>query len=127
MNNAEKAGHKICGHNIKRFDIPFMWKRMLVHGINPPTCINNFGKKPWEVTALDTAEIWSGGAWQESFTSLETLSALFGIHSPKSTMQADRVHHEYWAGNVSDIGSYCEGDVVAQMDVFEAVNKTGAI
>ena len=127
INNAEKAGYKICGHNIKRFDIPVLWKRMLVHGINPPNSINNFGKKPWEITALDTAEIWSNGIWQESFTSLETLSILFGIKSSKNEIQANQVHEIYWNKGILDIVPYCEGDVVAQMDVFESINKIGAL
>jgi DNA polymerase elongation subunit (family B) len=130
INNADKHGFKLCGHNIKRFDLPFLWKRMLVNGINPPNSVNNFNKKPWDVTAIDTAELWSNGAWQESFTSLETLTALFGIPSPKAEMQADKVHDEFWlhgSGSHGAIARYCEGDVIALMDVFDAINKTGAL
>ena len=128
INNAERAGWKLCGHNVRRFDIPFLWKRMLTHKIQPPGLINSWGKKPWEMTTIDTAELWSGGVWQESFTSLDTLSALFDIPSPKATMQASRVHGLYWStGNKDfsvDIAEYCEGDVIAVMDIVDNIIKT---
>jgi len=93
INNAERQGWRICGHNIKRFDIPFLWKRMLTNKIAPPNLISAIGKKPWEITAIDTAELWSGGVWQESFASLDTLSALFDIPSPKEIMHGSRVEY----------------------------------
>ena len=122
INNAEKAGWKICGHNIKRFDISFLWKRMLINKISPPGLISSWGKKPWEITAIDTAELWSGGVWQESFASLDALSALFEIPSPKEVMHGSRVHDTYWVEkNYSKIATYCEGDVHAVMDVLSAI------
>jgi DNA polymerase elongation subunit (family B) len=122
INNAQKAGWQLCGHNIKRFDIPFLWKRMLSHKIAPPPLISAWGKKPWEMTSVDTAELWSGGVWQESFASLDTLSALFDIPSPKEVMQASRVHATYWEEkDYTKIAKYCEGDIHATMDIMSQI------
>ena len=37
---------KLCGHNIKGFDVPCLAKRMIYNGINPPQIISVWNKKP---------------------------------------------------------------------------------
>ncbi|MGB1000318.1 MAG: 3'-5' exonuclease, partial [Flavobacteriales bacterium] len=46
--------YAFCGHNIKEFDLPFICRRMLVHGIALPDMLNLAGKKPWEIHHIDT-------------------------------------------------------------------------
>ena len=41
--------HKLCGHNSKEFDIPFIARRMIINNIQLPDKLNLFGKKPWEI------------------------------------------------------------------------------
>src|ERR1700728_799705 len=52
---------RFCGHNIKEFDIPFLCRRMVINGIPLPLCMQLSGKKPWEMTHLDTLEMWKFG------------------------------------------------------------------
>jgi len=122
INNATKKGFRLGGMAIKRFDVPYLWKRMLINKINPPTILNAIGKKPWEINFIDLSDIWSGGAWQESYTSLDIMSAVFNIASPKAEMQASRVHEEFWFGTDRHIiEKYCSADVSAEMDITRQI------
>ena len=53
-----KTKHKLCGHNSKEFDIPFIARRMIIHNMPLPDKLNLFGKKPWEIPHLDTMDLW---------------------------------------------------------------------
>lgn len=69
---------RLCAHNGKEFDFPFLCRRMLVHCIPIPSALAFAGKKPWEVPHLDTMEMWMFGN-RKYYTSLELLAALFDI------------------------------------------------
>lgn len=43
----------LVGHNIKNFDIPFLAKRYLYHGLPVPHTLRTAGKKPWELVHVD--------------------------------------------------------------------------
>lgn len=110
---------RLCGHALKRFDIPYICKRGLINGLELPSLLVIHDKKPWELTFVDTADIWSHGAWQEGFTSLDTLTCVLGIPSPKSDIDGSEVGHVYWVENdLPRIVRYCENDVSATLQVM---------
>lgn len=110
----QMPGAKLTGHNIKRFDMPFIFKRGMILGLDIPDMVNVIDKKPWEIPFIDTADIWSNGVWQESFTSLDTLTAVMGIPSPKSDIDGSQVTTVYWQEkDLERIVEYCERDVAA--------------
>jgi hypothetical protein len=118
MNNADKNGMYLGGHTICNFDVPYLWKRMLANGINPPDSINVWDKKPWDLKFFDISKVWSDGSWKESFTSLDTMCAVFGVDTPKGELKGSMVHHSYWRENgIENIKKYCESDVIATMSV----------
>ena len=118
INNADRSGMFLGGHTIMNFDIPFLWKRMLANGLNPPGMINVWDKKPWDLKFFDISKMWSNGSWKESFTSLDTMSAIFGVDTPKGELKGSMVHQSYWRENgIETIKTYCEGDVRATMEV----------
>jgi 3'-5' exonuclease len=117
MDGMNKNGVKLFGHNIKRFDIPFLCKRAFINGIEPAIPLQVWDKKPWEITATDSSELWSFGAWQEGFTSLELLCTVLGLPTPKDAMRGDQVHGEFYNGNVEGIKEYCQKDVLALVRV----------
>ena len=104
--------------------MPFTWKRMLINKITPPRAINFIGVKSWDIHAVDIAELWGGGVWQEGFTSLDTMSAVSGIASPKGETEAKMVHELHWNGEHDRIIKYCEGDVIATMEVAKSIYNT---
>lgn len=113
-----------CGHNIKEFDIPYIGRRMLIHGMTLPPLLDLRGKKPWESRhLLDTMEMWSFGD-RKNYTSLKLLAALFGIPSPKDDIDGSEVGRVFWSDNDLDrIAVYCEKDVVATANVFFALTQ----
>jgi predicted PolB exonuclease-like 3'-5' exonuclease len=117
MNGMAKNNVKLFGHNIKRFDIPFLCKRAFINKIEPAIPLQIWDKKPWEIAATDTSELWSFGAWQEGFTSLDLLCAVLDIQSPKDAMKGDEVHYNFYDGNIEGIKTYCQKDVISLIRV----------
>ena len=112
------AKHLLCGHNSKEFDFPFIARRMIIHGIELPYKLNLFGKKPWEISHLDTMELWKFGDYKH-FTSLKLLANILGIPSPKQDIDGSKVRQVYYEEQDLDrIITYCELDVVTTAQVF---------
>lgn len=110
--------HSFCGHNIKEFDIPYICRRALVNNVRLPDCLQIAGKKPWELNFIDTMDLWKFGDYK-TFTSLKTLTALFGIPTPKDDIDGSEVARVYYQEhNIKRIATYCEKDVVATIQVF---------
>jgi len=117
LNRNMASGNKLCAHNGKEFDFPWIARRMLINRIPLPNCLQLAGKKPWEVPHLDTLEMWKFGDYKH-YTSLNLLAEAFGIPSPKSTMAGNLVGENYWQKNALDeIVKYCSEDVKALADL----------
>ncbi|MBS1486184.1 MAG: 3'-5' exonuclease [Bacteroidetes bacterium] len=118
IDKADPAKIKLCAHNGKEFDFPYLSRRMLVNGIALPPLLNLSGKKPWEVPHLDTMEMWKFGD-NKHYTSLDLLLALFDIPSSKGTMDGSQVNEVYYKEkNLSKITTYCVADVVAIAQLY---------
>ena len=121
-NNFPQDSLRLCAHNGKEFDFPYLCRRMLVHGIPLPPALDMAGKKPWEVQHLDTMEMWKFGD-RKSFTSLHLLATLLGIPSSKEFMQGHEVNHYYYKeSNLDKIADYCVQDVVVTAQLFLRMN-----
>ncbi|MCB9256227.1 MAG: 3'-5' exonuclease [Chitinophagales bacterium] len=108
-----KNNLQLCGHNIKEFDVPYLCRRMLVHGIPLPACINVAGKKPWELDFIDTLQLWKFGDYK-AYTSLNLLTEIFNIPSPKDDIDGSMVNQVYWKEkDLKRIVDYCVKDVVS--------------
>jgi len=86
---------------------------MLINGIPLPQIINIAGKKPWEVAHLDTMELWKFGDFK-NYTSLELLTAVFGIPTPKEDIDGSMVAEVYYKEkDLNRIVEYCQRDTLA--------------
>lgn len=109
---------RFCGHNIKEFDIPFICRRMLINGLGLPACLQLSGKKPWEISHLDTLELWRFGDYKH-YTSLALLAEVLGIPSPKDDIDGSMVGEVFWKDkDLARIGEYCLKDVLTSAKVF---------
>ncbi len=118
-NKSRTATAYLAGHNIKRFDVPVLCKRSLINKLDLPEMLQVHNKKPWEMAFVDTAEVWSFGTWQESFTSLDLLANVLGLESSKTDMHGDAVQNAYWVNkDLAGIKKYCQNDVAATMNVI---------
>ncbi|NCC73267.1 MAG: 3'-5' exonuclease [Sphingobacteriia bacterium] len=105
--------HFLCAHNGKEFDFPYIARRMLVNRLTIPDILNLAGKKPWEVQHLDTMDLWRFGDYK-NYTSLNLLTTIFGIPSPKDDIDGSMVNEVYWKENdLERIVTYCQKDTLA--------------
>lgn len=109
---------RLCAHNGKEFDFPYICRRMLINGITLPSLLTLSGKKPWEVLHEDTMELWKFGDFKH-YTSLDLLAAVFNIPSSKDGMDGSQVNRVYYEDNDLDrIASYCLRDVVVLAQLY---------
>lgn len=108
----------LCGHNIKEFDIPYICRRMLIQSVPIPKLIDVGNKKPWEIPFLDTLAMWKFGDYK-AYTSLNLLTTIFDIPSPKDDMDGSDVHRVFYEENdLPRIATYCEKDVIATAQLY---------
>lgn len=118
---------KFCGHSIDDFDIPFIFKRCLINGIQPHELLDTADLKPWNVPSIDTKKLWKGTSY--SPTSLINIAVAFGLKSPKDDIDGSEVGDVFWGDDpnrVERISKYCEKDVVTTANIvrkcrFESV------
>lgn len=111
------AGMFLSGYMIKRFDMPWLSKRMMINGIKPPSNICVYDKKPWEVDVFDLPEVWGQGNMQESYTPFELTCTALGIKSSKDDLSGKEVKEAYYNGELERIKTYCEKDVQKSMEL----------
>lgn len=113
-----KSECKLCAHNGKEFDFPYIARRMIINNITLPVIVDTAGRKPWEVNHLDTMEMWKFGDFK-SYTPLTLLAYSLGIPSPKDDIDGSMVWSVYWNDHDLDrIMIYCEKDVEALVNVY---------
>ena len=110
----------LCGHNAKEFDFPYIARRMLVNRVNVPKILDIAGLKPWEVKHLDTMQLWKFGDYKH-YTSLDLLTAIFEIPTPKDDISGADVWKVYWKDNdLERIKVYCEKDTITVVRLLQA-------
>jgi DNA polymerase elongation subunit (family B) len=109
---------RLCAHNGKEFDFPFLARRMMICGLALPDVLNVAGRKPWELNFIDTLELWKFGEYRH-FTSLALLTEVLGISNPKDDIDGSEVARVYYEDKDYDrIARYCEKDVLAGAQVL---------
>lgn len=113
-----QGGWRLCAHNGKEFDFPYISRRMLVNDVKLPALLDVTMMKPWETSFLDTMELWKFGDYK-NYTSLELLAALFGIPSPKNDIDGSQVAKVYYEDkDLERIVKYCKNDVLTIIQLF---------
>jgi predicted PolB exonuclease-like 3'-5' exonuclease len=108
----------LCAHNGKEFDYPYIARRMIINNLIIPDILDNAGKKPWEIKLLDTLDLWKFGDYK-SYTSLNLLTAVLNIASPKDDIDGSMVARVYYdEQDIKRIVRYCEKDVLAVAQVL---------
>ena len=109
---------RLCAHNGKEFDFPFLCRRMLLHCVPIPPALDYVGKKPWEVPHLDTMEMWMFGNRQYP-VSLELLAAIFDIPAPENRLSGEEVGRAFYEeGQLEEIVERGRQDVITTAQLF---------
>lgn len=96
----------LVGHNHVAFDLPFLWKRAVVHGHKPPLWWPR-DPKPWSDTVADTMVMWAG---TKDRISMDKLCRILGLPGKGGHSGAD-VWPMVQAGKLDDVSAYCRADV----------------
>ena len=97
----------LIGHNHVAFDIPYVWKRAMIHAVKPPLWFPR-SPKPWSDGVIDTMKLWDSE--QRAGGSMDRLCRLLGIPGKDGMSGAD-VWPAVQAGRMNDVASYCRDDV----------------
>jgi len=109
---------RLCAHNGKEFDFPFLARRIVILGEKLPEVLNIAGKKPWELNFIDTLELWRFGEYR-NYTSLALLTEVLGISNPKDDLDGSQVAGVFYREKDPErIARYCEKDVLAVAQVL---------
>lgn len=122
INQGDWKGSTLVGHYIKGFDIPYLVTRYVANGMVVPKSLKMYGTKPWDLTMIDTREIWKQGLYQTSqAANLIAVCLALGVESPKQDITGAEVSEVFWSGEegaVERITKYCEADVIATSQVL---------
>ncbi len=118
LEQEHKASIVFCGHNIKEFDLPYICRRALVHGLSLPSSLKLSGLRPWQNPHQDTLELWRFGDFKH-YTSLDLLAHVLGIPSSKTDIDGSEVNRVYWLeNNLERIAQYCSRDIYTTALVY---------
>lgn len=109
---------RLCAHNGKEFDFPFLCRRMLLQCVPIPPVLNLAGKKPWEVPHLDTMEMWMFGN-RKYPVSLDLLAAIFDIPERENRLEGTEVAKAFYEeGNLEGISQRGQDDVITTAQLY---------
>ena len=117
----------LCAHNGKEFDFPYLCRRLIINNLGIPAILDISGKKKWEVTHLDTMDMWKFGDYK-NYTSLNLLAHILGIPTPKDDIDGSMVNNVFWKEkDLPRIVQYCQKDVVTAVQVYLRLTAESAI
>lgn len=112
---------KVCAHNGKNFDYPFLCRRFTANKMAIPKLIDFRGLKPWEINALDTQEMWRFG--DLAYPSLDLLAKVLEVPL-KDELDGSKVHETFYVKkDYEALSKYCGLDVVRCARVFVKLNS----
>ncbi len=114
----EAGALRLCAHNGREFDFPYICRRMLIQEISIPKILDIGSMKPWEIPIIDTMDLWKFGD-RKNFTSLALLAVLFKIDTSKDDIDGSMVNKVFHLEDGLDrITEYCKRDIVVTVQLF---------
>lgn len=119
------ADTQLCGFNVIEFDIPYLVKRMIKHGVKVPRLlVNAVSAKPWDMKVVDVMRDWKFNGMKN--TSLGTIEEFLDVPSSKTgEINGMNLGQKYWECNTEEerryllkkVGEYAKDDVSSMMDI----------
>lgn len=110
LRNFNSRRDLIIGHNIFDFDLLFLYKRSIIHGVRPTLELSfaRYRSQP----IFDTMHEWDKWRWSRQHSSLDALARVLNLESSKGQgIDGSRVYDKFCTGCHSEIADYCMRDV----------------
>lgn len=116
--NKVQKSMQFSGHNVQEFDIPYICRRSVVHGLHLPLCLQLYGRKPWQVSMMDTMQFWKFGDYK-NFISLNLLAHVVNVPTSKVDINGSQVQEVYYKDkDLLRIVKYCQRDIVTTANII---------
>jgi DNA polymerase elongation subunit (family B) len=111
----------IIGHNIKDFDLWFIYNRCRKHGITFPNKLYSSyrGRFTWNEHIIDTAELWGCGKYKE-YISLDNLAKYFGLDGKDNNISKN--FEQVWIEDRDKAIEHTKNDVLLAKQIYEKLN-----
>lgn len=104
------------GHNLIKFDLPFIWKRSIINNVKPVNGVKWIDARH-NKDCYDTMAAWAGYG---NKISADNLAKLLGIQG-KSEMDGSKVY-DTWQKNPLKVIDYCHDDVEMVKQIHERLS-----
>lgn len=106
------------GHNIKGFDLPWMWRKCLKYGLYD--LARSIPKGRYTKDIEDTMEMWATD--YKDHVSLSKIAGFFGLNGKTEGLDGSKVYDAYLAGEHGRIAEYCKGDVALTREIHRLIS-----
>lgn len=106
------------GHNVKGFDLPWMWRKCLKYGLYDLARAIPKGRYTKDIE--DTMEMWAIDF--KDHVSLSKIAGFFGLNGKTEGLDGSRVYDAYLAGEHDRIAEYCKGDVALTREIHRLIS-----
>lgn len=119
--NGHHPSVRWIGHNLIGFDLPFLRKRCMIHGVRPlPSLRLAMAARAWDASVADTMLMWDTD--RDKRIGLDMLCRVLDIPSPKADgIDGSKVAELFAAGEYARLGEYCAADVIATRRCFRSM------
>lgn len=112
----------VVGHNMKSFDLRFLWQRATILKISKPPHLP-WSATYWDDRVQDTMLMWNPDTSKR--ISLGRLCKTLGVKTPKTDFDGSMVAEAWARGERGKIAAYCEGDVEATRECWWRMREQG--
>lgn len=106
------------GHNVKCFDLPWMWRKCLKYGLYDLARAIPKGRYTKDIE--DTMEMWAIDF--KDHVSLSKIAGFFGLDGKTEGLDGSKVYDAYVAGEHDRIAEYCKGDVALTRNIHRIIS-----
>ena len=118
MHNHGRMKPVWIGHNVRTFDLPWLWRKALKYRLHDLAARIPRGRYDKDVE--DTLELWA--ADYKDRVGLNRLAAFLGLDGKTGGMDGSKVYDAWRAGEIDQIARYCAGDVALAREVHRIMN-----
>lgn len=117
-NNVEVRKVNFVGHNIAKFDLPFIWKRSVINNVNTCQGVKWIDARHGQ-HCFDTMIAWAGFG---NRISADNLCKLLGVKGKTEGMDGSKVY-DTWQTNPLKVIEYCCDDVQLVKEIHKRLTK----